>query len=395
MRNIFLIITTVYFCLLLQPVFAMELASLDDDSPLKTQYLQEISKKEEAQHLLSNEEPIINYTFFSEDQSQKNIICRDKKDNDEVNPHLPPELREKIVMDHLYRDPDTKKTLPRLHDLARIPGFLSPSSQRLIKEKTAFCHALYIIKKMNLYKETLGRTDLTDPDLTDQERTKIIRLQHRLRIKATQANHGDTFWRDLPSYSLWSVTPLAIRLNLVAELRKYIKKSKKYAKQLEDQCGKFPELLPIASLPLNTDETSNEVIGQNDRVIELIKKNYYLTRHQFLEDACYLDNKQRQEINEIFKKMIKLRHCTPICCCCIGTSLCTATFSATGAISIATGIMGIISFIAGGALCCACYKANDDEFHNKYFYDLYEQGTGIPHPTNYIQAARNDIKKLI
>ncbi len=179
-----LITLTFFFFNLIQfhDSFSMEAKDLDDDSPLKQQFLNTHKNKKE-----STTGPLL---FF---------------------PNLPIELHEEII-EKLIDDKDKATILPLSYAAAYLN--LSNKTQRELKNKISLYHAVHIITKMPSCK-------------TPKERIALRKL-------ASNANKGVTYWNDIPEYSLWE-TGMGLKRDIKKQFRKYLENSEEHAENLNER----------------------------------------------------------------------------------------------------------------------------------------------------------------
>lgn len=289
----------------------------------------------------------------------------------------PLEIRELIIENVLQENFDSK-TIIGLNYLLHIKDFLTASTRTKIRDKIALYHALYIINKVS--------------SATTQEQIK------QLRLKASTANGGITFWNDIPEYSLWS-RGIGLKLNTKKEFHSYVKNSKNFALDLEHQLQESPYILSDHEVyfDYNPSEVSQVIECDSPHHIQNLQINeiitgYYNTRHRFLTDSHEFEVKFREKANKVFKKLMYCSFCAPLYCCVCGISACSLICLIPEPNSIFLLGQCVGSFISSFGLLFCCAKMHDDYIEK--IDDHWEVLSGIPNTKKLISAAQKDIRKL-
>jgi hypothetical protein len=313
-------------------IFSMQLEDLDDDNPLKKQFCETVK--------INRKGPIV---FFGK---------------------LPLELQEQII-EELVEDNDKATILSLCYAVSYL--YLSNKTKREVKSKIALYHAVHIITQLPLCK-------------TEEDRTALFRL-------ASNANNGDTYWSDIPQYSLWG-NGIGLKSDIKRQFKKYLENTQEHAENLDER-------LHAHFNRLCGDE---ETYLQNDKSRIAIIKEYYASRSLLLDDSHQLEGKFRSKANNFFKSCCHLRYCAPYHCCYIGTGgLVTASLTNP---SVVVGWMMVgFSFSCILASCVLTAMLCDSNLQRDCFdsseeVDYWKRLTGIPDTKQYITLTQNEIAKL-
>jgi hypothetical protein len=378
---------------------SMELSSIDDDSPLKSKYLQE--QDEERLSLIDSDRSKSLYTDTSErkkEECEEVLISNTERGDEEAN--LPCEIREHIIEYYsLDLVNDRKQLIPVLHYLASAGYILSNSYKEKIRKKIALCHALYVIDKMGKSATIQERQKLL-VTATGNNREIFINNSRKFFIK--------TFWKDMRNYSLWQDAVLNFKVK--KELIEYIRQSRTFADDLKKACSEFPEFLPQSTIP-ESIAPENESLDEdplhqeketlsNIKIIKGIIKGYYDTRYHFLESTSNFDGKWRDTFNALFLKLARARFLAPGYCCCTGSALCAVAFiEGTGVTTFISGLAGFSCLMAGPftcLLCCMFTGITDKECDACCSIangDFYEYVSGFPDNRKFVKLAQKSLKK--
>lgn len=351
----------------------MELEDIDDDNPIKKEFLQK-----EKVHLLTYNQK--NYRSTKQAKNKDLITTDDESTVSSFD--YPPEIVEKIVLE-LVIDKD-KETVPTLCYILIMNPPLSEKIYTQVRDKISVYHALYVIKKM------------------EQCKTSTQRIA--LREIACSANHGFTYWDDLPNYSFWGMG-LDLKRNIRKEVKGYIENSKQKADDLDKKLPDFFDELADSYESIQEQIVDDEPIAEFEEIDasnkerhQLIKK-YFITRSLFLNDAHCLEGKFREKINKAFKAFTLLRYCAPLHCCTSGVSLCAIGSILQNCPIIFAGFGGLALGVLLCSCCCCCEDWSDWAICEEYCcnapkIDYWENFAGIPNTQKYVTLAQKEFTNL-
>ncbi len=330
-----LITLTFFFFSLIQfhDSFSMEAKDLDDDSPLKQQYLNTHKHKKESTG------PLL---FFH---------------------NLPTELHEEII-EMLIEDKDKATILPLGYAASYL--HVSNKTQREIKSKIALYHAVHIITKMPLCK-------------TPEERIA-------LRKFASSANKCITYWNDIPEYSLWN-TGIGLKRDIKKQFRKYLENSEKHAENLNERLhAHFNRALE--------DEEYNEICTNIIKGYYTTRALFLNDSHQLESKLRDKANKVFKSCL-CLRYCVPLNCCymgiggITTTCCIVGP---TGPAGIVGTLLMCGSCFCIIS-----SLITATLFSVEEFFYGynpTVNIDYWEQLTNIPNTQKYITLTKKEILKL-